>query len=80
MPYISKEARQDLAFNPNPVTPGELNYLITMTVLDYLGSDPNYQRFNDAVGALECAKMELFRRKINPFEDQKLKENGDVYA
>jgi hypothetical protein len=30
------------------------------------------------IGALENCKMELYRRKIAPYEDIKIEENGDV--
>jgi len=33
----------------------------------------------DAIGALECAKLELYRRVAAPYEDTKIAENGDVY-
>ena len=29
--------------------------------------------------ALECAKLELYRRLAAPYEDEKRKETGDVY-
>ena len=30
------------------------------------------------IGALESAKLELYRRSIALYEDTKIKENGDV--
>jgi hypothetical protein len=59
--------------------PGTLNYIITRLVVWYLGKNPNYERYNAAIGALECAKQELYRRQIAPYEDEKCEENGDVY-
>jgi hypothetical protein len=59
---------------------GDLNYSITRLlslVLDLVGS-PKYHSFNAAVGVLECVKLELYRRKVAPYEDQKIEENGDV--
>lgn len=85
MPYISQQRRAQLgtAMEYSAIdtidSPGELNYLITMFVKDYLGDKPNYERFNAAIGALESAKLELYRRLISPYEDRKIKENGDVY-
>lgn len=85
MPYIKKDRRLALgtALEYSAIDkiegPGELNYLITMFVKDFLGEKPNYERFNAAVGALESAKLELYRRMIAPYEDTKIKENGDVY-
>ena len=40
---------------------------------------PNYALYNAVIGVLECAKMELYRRQISPYEDRKIAENGDVY-
>lgn len=30
-------------------------------------------------GAIECAKLEFYRRVAAPYEDKKIAENGDVY-
>lgn len=79
MPYIDSEAKARLNPESIPETAGELNFMITKLLIDYLGSAPNYQRFNDCLGALEGAKLELYRRKVAPYEDQAIKRNGDVY-
>jgi hypothetical protein len=85
MPYISAKDRQKFYNFLNAMcltdvsTPGELNYLITCLVQHYLANtERKYQHFNDAVGALEGAKLELYRRAISPYEDRKIEENGDV--
>jgi len=75
MPYIKQERRGIKV----PETVGEMNYLITRLILEYLGSSPNYERYNAAVGVLECAKLELYRRKIAYYEDKKAEENGDLF-
>jgi len=31
------------------------------------------------IGALEACKLEFYRRAVVPYEDKKIKENGDVY-
>ena len=82
MPYIHKDDRLLLELNgPSSVkTAGELNFLITALCIEYLNTNgTNYQRINDIVGALEGAKLEFYRRVAAPYEDQKIKENGDVY-
>lgn len=61
------------------MTEGELNYAITMLCVRYLGSSYNYHTLNGVIGVLECAKLELYRRMAAPYEDAKMKENGDVY-
>lgn len=77
MPYI-KQIDRSIAYCA-PINPGELNYTITKVVDGYLGLEPNYAKFAEAVSALECAKLELYRRLIAPYEDKKIIENGDVY-
>ena len=58
---------------------GELNYLVTMLTHRFLNQTPeNYQTYNDAIGALEGAKLELYRRHVAEYEDLKRTENGDV--
>jgi len=84
MPYITAESKEELEYRP-PQNAGELNYTLTRIIQMYLYSDSdrdyqaNYQRFNDAMGALEGCKLELYRRAIAPYEDKKIQENGDVY-
>ena len=71
---IRESATQShLAYNP-----GTLNYIITRLVHWWLGDNPNYEKYNAAIGVLECAKLELYRRKVSPYEDEKINENGDV--
>jgi hypothetical protein len=38
-----------------------------------------YDDYNSLIGTLECAKQELYRRKIAAYEDKKIEENGEVY-
>jgi broad-specificity NMP kinase len=58
---------------------GELNYLITSIIHEYLSMEhESYSAYNEVIGVLECAKLELYRRKVSPYEDEKIKENGDV--
>lgn len=58
---------------------GILNYVITKIVLGVIGDELKYGKINDVVGAMECCKMELYRRLAIPYEDQKSIANGDVY-
>ncbi len=79
MPYISQKDREELAEFRGTKTAGELNYVITKLIHDHWNRNGNnYQAFNDIIGALEGAKLELYRRKVAPYEDKKIEENGDV--
>jgi len=81
MPYIlnkDKERLNECKIDIN--TAGELNYKITILVLSYLNKHgKSYKVINDIIGALECSKLEFYRRIVAPYEEVKIKENGDVY-
>ena len=79
MPYIHEVARKSLESDP-PMYPGELNYIITSVLDQYIQvTGLSYATLNEIIGVLECAKMELYRRIAAPYEDKKLSENGEVY-
>ena len=59
---------------------GQMNYVVTMLIKSYLERKGLcYQNLNDILGALEGAKLELYRRVAAPYEDEKVESNGDVY-
>ena len=66
-----------------PKGPGELNYLITREIVNYLGLRlgvvPRYSDYNEVVGVLESVKLEMYRRLVSTYEDSKIEENGDVF-
>ena len=81
MPYIDKRRREELSTSlPTPTTAGELNYLVCKLAIQYLDTTKrNYQSYNDVIGVLECAKQEIYRRLVGPYENKKIEENGDVF-
>ena len=86
MPYVNKETRDRYEEYVGPMArmlghdaDGALNYVVTRLCLGRLGKEPYYADFNAVVGALECAKLELYRRMVAPYENGKIAENGDVY-
>ncbi len=82
MPYIRKSRREQLNSDHNykPLVAGELNYKITQLFIEYLDRNGlSYQTINDILGAVESAKLEFNRRVVSNYEDQKIKDNGDVY-
>jgi hypothetical protein len=89
MPYIKQEDKDRIFCNldmyPSDFgivarSVGELNYIITEIIVEYL-TDKGlcYDTCNEIVGVLESAKAEFQRRIVANYEDQKCKENGDVY-
>jgi len=92
MPYIKQSMRgrldaelnaliENILADPEMVEnkEGVLNYIITMLVHSVMLKDGiRYKKVNDAIGVLECAKLELYRRAAAPYEDKKAREQGDV--
>lgn len=78
MPYILQKDRERVAYDLTPKNAGELNYLITEMLISYIGPEARYQKINDVIGVLECAKLEFYRRLAAPYEDFKEEENGDL--
>ena len=80
MPYITEESRNQLDDGVLPSNAGDLNYMISSLLDEYLAAyGCNYSNLNSVVGVLECAKLEIYRRMAVPYEDAKMRENGDVY-
>jgi hypothetical protein len=89
MPYIDSRDRQDYdesidailaVLKTTGIQPGHLNYVVTRLAIEYASmAGDNYAAFQEAAGALEMAKLEFYRRAIAPYEDKKIKLNGDVY-
>lgn len=85
MPYIEPIQRERFKMLINLMetveirNSGELNYLITNLLHEYIRQNgESYQKYNDCVGSLEGAKLELYRRHIQFYENKKIEENGDV--
>lgn len=57
---------------------GDVNYVIS-SLLDKLIEPVSYTGINDMIGVLECVKQEYYRRVAAPYEDKKIRQNGDVY-
>ena len=87
MPYIRPENRKKydkvlkelvsiLKALPPEEIDGELNYVVTKMLKEIYPL--RYFHINKAIGVLECAKLEFYRRVAAPYEDIKIKESGDV--
>jgi len=87
MPYVKKDRRWEYVDGLNELLvvlegysfpPGDLNYIITKLLHAAWDCNPRYDTGNELVGVLECAKQEFYRRKLAPYEDKKIQENGDL--
>jgi len=75
---FKKYNADDNGLNIRPKADGEMNYIITK-LIDGAYSNLGYAEYNRAIGILECLKLEFYRRKISPYEDKKIQQNGEVY-
>lgn len=86
MPYINRDLRPALEQGRVlPKEPGELNYMITKLVDNYLKQRSqslgvSYALLNEVKGILDEVKDEFRERIIKPYEARKKQENGDVYT
>lgn len=82
MPYITQEERESLDKRMERLTdvtlrPGHLAYVICKLTDRFVGRG-NYSQRALAIGVLETAKLELVRRIVSSYEDEKIEENGDL--
>lgn len=88
MPYIPQTHREVIddclaedSLDWVPSNAGDLNFVVSTFIANYIKTNGlKYAIVNEMIGALECAKMELNRVIIGPYEDIKIAENGPVYA
>ena len=85
MPYIKDRDNIDdkladlLLFLEQKRHPGVINYIITKILHHHIAAKGlSYATLNEAVGILECAKMELYRMVGAPYEDVKRHENSHI--
>ena len=87
MPYIKSSSRpaidnlvapliEHLKSLPLEDQDGSLNYSVTKIIKNIYPQ--KYFHYNRALGVLEAIKLELYRHLIGPYEDLKIKENGDL--
>jgi hypothetical protein len=84
MPYILPERRT--AFDASLETlaaainsEGELNYCIyklSCLLAERIG--PSYDNLSLCSSAMEHAKLEWYRKKLVPYEEEKIRQNGDI--
>lgn len=88
MPYIDRDLARELLALPlgnlervSTFTPGALNFALSQVAIQYLHrKGVNYTDLNDVMGAFTAAQQEFYRRVVVPYEEIKMKQNGDIYG
>lgn len=93
MPYIPQEDRsaydtligtlaESLRRHEPSRRKGHANYVITQILRKAWGVDvaanESYSGYADMIGTLECAKLEMYRRWVGPYEDTAIQRHGDI--
>lgn len=84
MPYILQKDRNVIDnivrhFLANGKIHGRLNYMIFKLTKEAIKKNgESYGAYKEIIGELECAKFEILRRLMIPYENKKIEENGDV--
>ena len=80
MPYLEKGVRSSLDAGRVPSEAGELNYLVSRLCDAFLmKTGLSYKNINQAIGALECAKLELYRCIAAPYEEHKKLQKSSLF-
>jgi len=82
MPYIKQERREalDLIVKEmivrDVIADGDLNYILYKHCKNHI--KPSYNNYKNFCGELRQCATEIERRLLAKYEDEKIKENGDV--
>lgn len=89
MPYIKKYCRshidrkiesviEHLGKLDEETLAGEMNYCFSKIAWTLFEKKRKYARINTINGVFISAQQEFARRKVGPYEDEKIQENGDL--
>lgn len=84
MPYITDKRKKHFeevihALSTYIETKGDLNYVICELTGQFITrTGVSYTKMSEKIDAVHDAEAELRRRLLDPYEDQKIIENGDV--
>lgn len=88
MPYIKPNRRKKFEYaldllsdEIDPLSAGELNFVISMIVNDWANNHEvlSYAVLNEAHGTFLSAAAEFYRRRVVEYEEQAIATNGDIY-
>jgi len=75
-----KDLREKLAeeIGEERATKGDLTYILYALGIEYFTGRKSYTTMSDAISCLIDAAEEIRRTHLNPYEDLRREENGDV--
>lgn len=81
MPYINEDQREYLHMAEAVAeNPGQLNYQLFIYIKRYMKlQGRSYKTYAEIEGVLSHISKELYRRSVEPYEEKKMLENGDIF-
>jgi len=72
MPYLNSGIKESLDQGRKALIGGELNYQVSKLLNDFVSMKGlSYATINEAIGAIEAAKLEFYRKVAAEYEDKK---------
>ena len=79
MPYLTQKAREAVE-GRGVQSAGDFCYVICALADEIIvDQGKSFQTMSQIIAEIECAKLELYRRLLAPYEDEKCEANGDVF-
>lgn len=80
MPHLEKSVKDSLDYRIIAASePGHLTYRLYKECLGYIKyKGKRFAILCEVIGALFCCALELYRLVVAPYEDSKIKENGEA--
>lgn len=88
MPYIKRSERAQyqaclaelakIIPQDRMARPGHINYIVSLLIRKVYGDSLRYADHNEVIGVLSSIQAEFYRRSTAPYEDLKIKEEGDL--
>jgi len=83
MPYIKEDSRKIFDKQIENLVevidkPGELTYCLYSIFKKLTERNKKFSTISSIIGEIECAKLEFYRRIVSPYENTKIRENGDI--
>lgn len=81
VPHVDVEAKERIKSGDDPQTVGELTYALTRPIKAFIRSREkrNFETFALVLGALSSVTKDFYDHIVKPYEDQKVRENGNAW-
>jgi IS605 OrfB family transposase len=83
---LGKKTNQAFCFVPTYLLLEKIKYKAAIAGIDVILDTPietegniSYACLSSTLAQMEAAKLEFYRRKVAPYEEGKIQENGDVH-